>query len=159
MGTIWNEPAHFRVLLDALAGRRALVTTGHGVDPASLEPVPPGIRVERFVPQEEVLPQALAVVSHGGSGTMLGALAHGLPLVLLPQGADQFDNAEACRRAGVGIVLSPHEVAAASVRAAVEQVIDEPEYAAAAARVADEIAAMPSPERAARAVEEHAARR
>ena len=158
MGTVWNEPAQFRILLDALAGRTALVTTGLGVDPAMLEPVAPGIRVERFVPQEEVLPRARAVVSHGGSGTMLGALAHGLPLVLLPQGADQFDNAEACRAAGVAIVLMPAEADAGSVRASLDRVLDEPEYAAAAGRLAEEIAAMPPPADVAIAVEEHMTR-
>ena len=60
----------------------------------------PSVRVERFVPQEDVLPACAAAVVHGGSGTTLAALAHGLPLVLVPQGADQFENAARVEAAG-----------------------------------------------------------
>lgn len=155
MGTIWNDAAHFRLLLEALAGLTALVTTGHGVDPAGLGAVPDGVRVERFVPQDEVLPDATAVISHGGSGTTLGALAHGLPLVLVPQGADQFDNAVLCREAGVAIVLPP-DADAASIRAALDRVLDEPGFRERAEELAAEIAAMPSPDEVAERVEAHA---
>jgi UDP:flavonoid glycosyltransferase YjiC (YdhE family) len=155
MGTVWNDPAHFRLLLEALAGRPALVTTGDGVDPASLGIVPDGVRVERFVPQEEVLPSATAVISHGGSGTMLGALAHGLPLVLLPQGADQFDNAERCVEAGVALALGREETDADAIRSALERVLGEPSFADAAQRIAAEIEAMPTADEVAQAVEEH----
>jgi UDP:flavonoid glycosyltransferase YjiC (YdhE family) len=156
MGTIWNEPTAFRVLLDALAGLPAVLTTGRGVTVPG--PLPGGVLVAEFLPQDEVLPHARAVVSHGGSGTMLGALAHGLPLVLLPQGADQFDNAAACVEAGAALALLPGGVDAASVRAALERVLAEPSFAAAARRVAAAIAEMGSPEEVARAVEDHLAR-
>jgi UDP:flavonoid glycosyltransferase YjiC (YdhE family) len=155
MGTVYNEPQAFRMLLDALDGHPALVTTGRGgsVDGA----VPKGVRVAEFVPQEEVLPHARAVVSHGGSGTMLGALAHGLPLVLAPQGADQFDNAVLCERAGVALVVLPEEASAARLRAALDRVLEKPSFAEAAERVAAEIAAMPSADEVAQRVETHAA--
>jgi UDP:flavonoid glycosyltransferase YjiC (YdhE family) len=155
MGTIFNEPQAFRTLLDALDGRPALVTTGRG---GSVDgPVPKGVRLAEFVPQEEVLPHARAVVSHGGSGTMLGALAHGLPLVLVPQGADQFDNAVLCERAGAALVVMPEEASAARIRAALDRVLEEPSFAEAAGRVAAEIAAMPSADEVAQRVEAHAA--
>ena len=86
MGTVYNEPELFRPLLDGLDGHgSALVTVGRNVEPEALGPLPPRVRVERFVPQAHILPRSAAVVSHGGSGTTLGALAHGLPLVLVPQ--------------------------------------------------------------------------
>ena len=50
---------------------------------------PAHVRAERFVPQSEELPHCDLVISHGGSGSVLGALAHGLPQLLLPLGADQ----------------------------------------------------------------------
>jgi UDP:flavonoid glycosyltransferase YjiC (YdhE family) len=141
MGTIFNEPQAFRVLLDALDGRPAVVTTGRGgrID----GPVPDGVLVAEFVPQEELLAHARAVVSHGGSGTMLGALAHGLPLVFVPQGADQFDNAALCEAAGVAVTVLPGEADGPGIRAALDRVLEEPSFAAAARRVAAEIAAMP----------------
>ena len=104
MGTVFNRPASFAPLVDGLAsaGVGALLTVGRNVDPSELGDVPQAIRVERFVPQGQVLASCAAVVSHGGSGTLLGTLAAGLPLVILPQGADQFENAARCERAGAG---------------------------------------------------------
>lgn len=159
LGTIFNEPTLLRPLLDGLDGvPAALVTIGRNVDPAEIGPVPAQIRVERFVPQAHVLPRCAAVVSHGGSGTTLGALAHGLPLVLVPQGADQFDNAARCAAAGVAVVVKPDELTADAVRAALRRVLDEPTFAAAARELQAEIEAMPTPEEVAEAVEAHAAR-
>ena len=104
-----------------------------------------------------MLPRSAAVVSHGGSGTTLGALAHGLPLVLVPQAADQFDNASRAEAAGAAIVLRPGEVTAASVSAALERVLGKPAFAQAARRLAAEIEAMGTVEETAGAVEEYVA--
>jgi UDP:flavonoid glycosyltransferase YjiC (YdhE family) len=159
LGTIFNEPTLFRPLLDALDGDvSALVTSGRDVDPAALGPVRQRVRIESFVPQAHVLPHCAAVVTHGGSGTTLGALAHGLPLVLVPQGADQFDNAARCVAAGVAVVLEPDELTADAVRAALRRVLDEPSFGAAARALQAEIEAMPAPEEAASAVEAYVSR-
>ncbi len=136
----------------AAAGAGVFVTTGPDVDPAALGDLPPTVTAERFVPQAEVLPRCAAVVSHAGSGTVFGALAHGLPQVLLPQGADQFGNAAATDAAGAGVAFMGGVPARDELTAAVARVLAEPSYAAAAARVAAEIAAMPGPEEAAAAV-------
>lgn len=123
-----------------------VVTAGTNNDPADLEPVPANALIARFVPQAELLPRCSAVVHHAGAGTMFGALAHGLPAVAIPQGADNFTLAEALRKAGVARVLMPGTVSAGAVREAVQSVLDDPSYAVAARRTADEIAAMPGPE-------------
>jgi MGT family glycosyltransferase len=155
LGTVFNERTAFRPLLEALDGLRvpALVTVGRDGDPAALGAVPARVRVERFVPQGHVLPRCAAVVCHAGSGTVLGALAAGVPLVLLPQGADQFENAARCERAGVAVVLWPGEVNAATVGAALRDVLASPELAGAARALADEIAGLPDADEAAAAVE------
>ena len=157
MGTVFNRPASFAPLVDGLAsaGVGALLTVGRNVDPSELGDVPSAIRVEQFVPQGQVLASCAAVVSHGGSGTVLGTLAAGLPLVLLPQGADQFENAARCERAGAAVVLAPDEVTGDAVAAAVRLVLSEPAYAEAARVIAAEFAAMGTAEEAAGAVEEH----
>lgn len=146
LGTIFGRASLFRLLLDAFADADCdvLLTVGHRVDPAELGPLPANATVERFVPQADVLPRASVVVAHGGSGSTLGALAHGTPLLLVPQGADQFENAAACADAGAAIMLRPPEQDAVNLRAALEQVLEEPSYAAAARRIAAEIAAMPT---------------
>jgi UDP:flavonoid glycosyltransferase YjiC (YdhE family) len=161
MGTVFNRPASFAPLVEGLAsaGVGALLTVGRNVDPSELGDLPPSIRVERFVPQAHVLASCAAVVSHGGSGTLLGTLAAGLPLVLIPQGADQFENAARCERAGAAVVLPPDEVTGDAIAAAVQLVLSEPRYAEAARTIAAEFAEMATPEEAAAAVEEHAAPR
>lgn len=158
LGTVFNGPEVFRPLLDALDGSiSALVTTGRNVDPLSLGRWSPNVRVERFVPQAQVLPRCAAVVAHAGSGSVLGALAHGLPLVLVPQGADQFDNAARCAAAGAAVVIRPEELTADAVRLALRRVLDEPSFAEAARRVQAEIQAMPSAEEVAARLEAHVA--
>jgi UDP:flavonoid glycosyltransferase YjiC (YdhE family) len=65
-----------------------VVTVGEHIDPAEFEPQPTHIRIERFIPQSTLLPNCDLVVSHGGSGSVVGALAHGLPAILIQMGAD-----------------------------------------------------------------------
>ena len=101
--------------------------------------------MESWVDQAEVLGRCSAVVSHGGSGTFLGALARGLPQLCLPQAADQFRNARAGLRAGAALSLEPDEVSPRAVRAAVGRLLAEPGLRAGAGRLAAEIDGMPSP--------------
>ena len=123
-----------------------VATVGHNLDPAELGPQPANVRLERYLPQAEVLPHCRAVVSHGGSGSILGALAHGLPSVLLPMGADQPQNAARCEELGVARVVDAVSATPETVRDAVTDVLSDPGYRAAAGRIADEIAALPAPE-------------
>lgn len=101
--------------------------------------------VTRFIPQADVLPRCRAVVSHGGSGTLLAALAHGLPSVLIPLGADQLVNASRAKELGLARVLHAIDATPADVRAAVEDALANP---APALGLRDEIAALPGPESA-----------
>jgi UDP:flavonoid glycosyltransferase YjiC (YdhE family) len=101
-------PALYRQAIDALAPLpiRLLVTLGDAPDPSALGPVPGNVHVARWVPQEAVLPHTSVAVSHGGFGSTLGALAHGVPLVVLPLfSIDQWVNGEAVQRVGAGTVL------------------------------------------------------
>jgi UDP:flavonoid glycosyltransferase YjiC (YdhE family) len=82
------------------------------------------------------------LVDHAGAGILLAGFRHGLPQLLLPQGIDQFGNAEAAERAGAGLALT--EVTAEAVAGAAQRLLDEPGFAAAARAVQDDIAAMPS---------------
>jgi UDP:flavonoid glycosyltransferase YjiC (YdhE family) len=147
LGTIITDLSVYQLVLAALAGRDAdvLVTTGRQNDPAELGAVPGNVRVERYVPQAEVLPRSALVVTHGGSGSMLGALAHGVPMVVVPRQADQFENAAAVVAAGAAEALLPDDLTPDAVQLAVETVLREPRYREAAQGLAAEIAAMPSP--------------
>jgi UDP:flavonoid glycosyltransferase YjiC (YdhE family) len=148
MGTVFNDPQPLCVVVAALRDLdvRGLVTVGPKADPAVVGAQPAHVRVEQYVPQTRVLPHCDVVVSHGGSGTVLAALALGLPQVCLPQGADQFLNAAAISSAGVGISFAPGERNADAVREAVVRVLDDASFRDAAGRVRSSIAAMPSPD-------------
>lgn len=145
LGTAFNDPEDFRLILGALAelDGNVVATIGKDNDPAALGPLPANARVERYVSQSLVIRHADVVVSHGGSGAMLATFAAGLPAVVLPRAADQFENAGRCVELGAGVALLPGELTAAAVRGAVENVLGEPAYRSAARRLADEIAAMP----------------
>src|SRR6266508_924343 len=130
-----------------------LASLGPQRDPEELGPLPDNIRVERFVPQSEILARASAVVSHGGSGTVMGALAHGLPQVVIPMGADQPPNAARSEALGVARVLDPVTATPGAVREAVAAVLSDPAYRSAADVIKEEIAALPGPAQAVKLLE------
>jgi UDP:flavonoid glycosyltransferase YjiC (YdhE family) len=121
------------------------VTVGPQTDPAIFGIQPPHVRIERYVPQERVLPLCDVVVSHAGSGTMLATLSHGVPQLCLPQGADQFLNAPAVVSSGAGMSLLPGEATPAAIRDAVARLLGDASFGEAARRIARSIASMPSP--------------
>jgi UDP:flavonoid glycosyltransferase YjiC (YdhE family) len=130
-----------------------LLTVGSEIDPASCGPVSGHVHVERFVAQARVLPNVAVVVSHGGSGTVLGALAHGRPMVLLPIGADQPWNGDRCVAIGVARVLDSTLATAADIRMAVRDVLADPALKAAAETACGAMLAMPPPAAAVDAIE------
>ena len=148
LGTLSNgDSSIFRAAIDALADEPVgvIITVGAGNDPEVLGPPPPNTRIERFVPQAQVLPHCAAVVHHAGAGTMFGTLAHGLPALAIPQGADNFIHAELLAKAGAGLRLLPDEVSIEAVRDGVRSLLDDDSYRLAASDIANEIAGMPSP--------------
>jgi MGT family glycosyltransferase len=114
---------------------RGVVTTGRAVDPADV-PAPPGVRVVRAAPHRAVLAEAAVAVTHAGHGSVVKALAAGVPLVCLPMGRDQRDNTVRVLRLGAGVRLSP-KASAEQIAAAVGRVLDDPSYARAARRFAE----------------------
>jgi UDP:flavonoid glycosyltransferase YjiC (YdhE family) len=134
-----------------------VVTVGPDRDPAALGGQPSNVIVERYLPHALLLPMCALVVSHGGAGTMLAALSHGLPLLTVPQGADQYVNAEACSRRGVGRTVVTGDLTAARVGTEVRTLLGDPGYRTRAQEVQAEIAAMPAPEDIVRTLHYHAA--
>ena len=104
-------------------------------------------RVEfvEFTPLDRLLGDVDVVVTVGGAGTVLGALAHGVPLVMTPLGADQPLHAGRAQAAGAGIAFPLGECEPQRVAEAVSLVLRTPDYRQAARRVAAEISGMPSP--------------
>jgi MGT family glycosyltransferase len=125
---------------EALAGLEvnAILTLGPAVSAEAIR-VPSNVEVVSYAEHDELLPRCAAVVTHGGLGTTLRALAHGKPLLLLPLGRDQQFNAERVVELGAGLHLlsdaAPEEVASALV-----ELLAQPHFGAAAARAAAAIA-------------------
>jgi MGT family glycosyltransferase len=92
--------------IDALASLpvRGIVTTGQALDPSELRAAP-HVTVVASAPHSEVLKHTQVVLTHGGHGTVVRALAAGVPMVLMPQGRDQFDNAARVASRGAGITV------------------------------------------------------
>ncbi|MGQ0467316.1 MAG: glycosyltransferase [Sporichthyaceae bacterium] len=138
--------------IDELAGLdvQVLVTTGPSVDPADLKAADNTI-LARFVAHGEVLPKAAAVVAHCGLGTAMNSLAHGVPMVCVPQGRDQMFNAAMVARLGAGLAADLD--VPGTVARAVQQVLDDPAPRSAAGAFAQVIASCGGADAAVEALE------
>ena len=148
MGTVFNQAGDvFRTVLDGLREEalNVIVTVGPSGDPSDLGPQPENVHVERYIPQSHLLPFCDLFVSHGGSGALLGALSAGVPMLAIPQGADQFINAERVVEAGLGLRLLPSELSSEAVRRTARRLIDDVQFRDAARLQQAAIAEMPDP--------------
>jgi UDP:flavonoid glycosyltransferase YjiC (YdhE family) len=152
MGTVFANAELLRAAALEIAGSgcEVLVATGADMEPGALGSLPDVVHVEGEVPQAQVLPYVDLVVHHGGTGTVIGSLANGLPQVIAPRGADQFWNADHLAAEGACRVVPP-DAPAGAVAAAVSALKgpDSPEREA-ARRLGGVIAAMSGPELVAR---------
>jgi MGT family glycosyltransferase len=163
LGTVFNRTQDLlRLVVGALAeaGLEVVATTGVNVDPDSLDPLPPNVRVARYVTQSRLSPRVRAVVSHGGFNTVMSALSDGLPVCCVPLAADHPFNASRCVDLGVGTAvttLTPawgppianvKDVTAARVVEAVMPLLDDASYRSRAVAVAATLSALPGPEQA-----------
>lgn len=146
-GTKFGTPSLLRQAIAGLGALRAdvLVAAGSQLRQEEIGYVPPNVLVQRWVPQDDVLPHVDLVVSHGGSGTVLGALSNGLPQLMLPQGADQFSNARSVVESGAGRQLLPGQLTPEAVAAQARALLTDESARIAAGLLAREIAAQPAP--------------
>lgn len=158
MGTAFGSADVLRQAITGLSRLPAdvLVASGPSVPHADLGAVADNVTVLPWVPQAELLSHTDLVVHHGGSGTTFGSLGAGVPQLFLPQGADQFVNADMVAEAGAGTQLLGAEFDAEAVAAQANKLLTDDVYRGVAGRLADEIAAMPSPADVARRLPEFA---
>ncbi|WP_069385693.1 glycosyltransferase [Cellulosimicrobium cellulans] len=116
---------------------RGVVTTGQGLDPGAV-PGSASVSVVAAAPHRAVLRDAALVVTHGGHGTLLKALVAGCPVVVLPHGRDQADNAVRVTLRGAGVAV-PRRSSAGRIHRAVHRVLHDPSFARAAARLGDAV--------------------
>lgn len=139
---LWDQRGRIRNTLEALADEpvRVLVSAPQGAD---IAPLPDNAAVRGFVPHSLVLPGAAATVTHAGHGTVTASLAHGVPIVALPNPvADQPFLAAKLQELGAGIGLHG-EAGPEDIRMAIREVMRNVAYATAAENLAAEIRAAP----------------
>lgn len=146
-GTQTVQPGLYRQAVAGLAGLPVDVLVAAGSQAAwdEIGTVPANVTLHRWVPQDDLLRHVDLVVSHAGSGTVLGALANGLPQLLLPQGGDQFSNARSVVQAGAGRQMLPGQLTPYAVAAQARALLADKAARLAAASLAREIAAQPAP--------------
>ena len=171
LGTVFNGRLDgHRKIVEALASADLdlLMSIGSKHDPEALGHLPAHVHVERYLPQTALLPLCDVVVSHVGRGTMMEALANGVPVCCVPLAADQPGNAAQVVASGTGLSCATRSDAVPAgpgpvvdldlltpsmIHANVLRLLDEPTFRARAREVQAEIAAMPGPGYAAEVVE------
>ena len=133
--TFQDHAATLQRIVDALATLpvRGLVTTGPALASGAITPAP-NVVVVANAPHTAVLEHAAIVVTHGGHGTVVKALAADVPLVVLPHGRDQLDNAVRVTSRGAGVAVK-RTATSAMIAAAVRDVLHDQRYHDAAARL------------------------
>ncbi len=146
LGTVANRnPEVFRAILAGLRDEplNLILTVGRNQTPADFGPQPPHIHIERYIPQSLLLPHCALLISHAGFNTVVAGIAHGLPHLALPRGADQPDHARRVARLGIGQVITPDLLTPEAVHEAVHALLHEPAYRQRAEALRDEMAALP----------------
>ncbi|HYE46904.1 MAG TPA: nucleotide disphospho-sugar-binding domain-containing protein [Caulobacter sp.] len=114
------------------------VVTLAGLDPADV-PGSDNVQVIASAPHNALMAQASVVITHGGHGTVMRALRHGLPMLVIPHGRDQAENAVRVGHRGAGLTLAP-AASDAEIAEAVARLLHEPAFADNARRLGDAIA-------------------
>jgi len=138
--TFQDQSAALRRVIAALGGLdvRAVVTTGPAIDVEALE-APENVHICRSAPHNQLLKQASLVITHAGHGTVIRSLAAGVPLVCMPMGRDQNDNAARVTARKAGVRVSP-KASARAIQRAVLKVLENPAYHEGAQRLGARIA-------------------
>lgn len=155
LGTVFNaKPEFYRLCCDAFAGRpyRVVLAIGQQTDPQLLGEIPANFIVRPYVPQLEILRRATLFITHGGMNSVNEGLAADVPLLLIPQAADQFLIARRVQRLGAGKTLSRRHLSAALLRANAEELLTNPAFRQRSARLGATLRAAGGPTAAADAI-------
>ncbi|MFJ2224897.1 macrolide family glycosyltransferase [Streptomyces anulatus] len=133
-----RRPEFYRQCLAAygdLPGWHVVLQIGRHTDPRELGDIPPGVEVHSWVPQRAILEQADAFVTHAGMGGCGEGLLAGVPMIAVPQGAEQFMNADRLVELGVARRIDTPDATADTLRAALNDLVTDPETARRSARL------------------------
>lgn len=149
LGTAYNF--HVQLLANLIGWLSRLpvsviCTAGPDADLRSFGSAPENIHLTDYLPLEQILPHCDAVVTAGGFNTVMGALQFGLPMIVLPIGADQPRNAGRVAALGAGVRIEAAAADRDTVTGALRALLVEPSYRVNAARIQERIERMPGPD-------------
>ena len=123
-------------------GHRAVLFTGSPEMRATLPtPLPPSMHAVEYAPHAAVFPRAAAVIHHGGIGTSTEALRAGRPMLVVPHGFDQYDNAERLKQLGVAHTLAARDYRCETAAPLLKDLLGDPGYGQRAWRRAEMVRA------------------
>lgn len=131
LGTVFNAKADFyRLCFEAFANldRRVVLAIGSKADLSLLGTIPANFIVRPYVPQLHILQRAALFITHGGMNSVSEGLAADVPLLLIPQAADQFLIARRIQRLGAGKTLQRNRLSADRLRAAASEMLTNPVF-------------------------------
>ncbi|MFD5625848.1 macrolide family glycosyltransferase [Streptomyces sp. NPDC127072] len=134
LGTVFNaNPRLLRGFATGLAplGGSVVISTGQ-TDPDALGALPANVVARRFVPQPEVLARAALFITHGGMNSVNEAMYAGVPMLVVPQGADQPMVARRVVELGAGLSIHTQDVTGNSVRVLARRLLDDSRFRTAA---------------------------
>ena len=132
LGTVFNDKADFyRTCFEAFVNseRKVVLAVGKRTNMAALGTIPDNFVVRAFVPQLELLQRAALLVTHGGMNSVSEALCYGVPLLVIPQTADQFLVGRRIQQLGAGKTLHRGSVTASKLQSLAEEILMQPAYA------------------------------
>jgi MGT family glycosyltransferase len=134
--TCQHQEEPLRRVAAALAGLtvEAIITVGPAVDPSAIDPAP-NVAVHHYIPHRSVLPDCALVVTHAGLGAVMASLAHGVPLLCMPMGREQHDNAARVAACGAGRVLGA-DAGVDEIRRTIREMLAVQDYRDSARRMA-----------------------
>ncbi|MFE6073766.1 macrolide family glycosyltransferase [Paenibacillus sp. NPDC057886] len=138
LGTIFNQALDFyKLCLEALGNTdyTIVMSVGNRTQITDLGAIPGNFIVKRYVPQMDVLQSAKLFITHGGMNSTNEGFYFGVPLIILPQSADQPIIAEQVVSRGAGISLQMQTLTANQLRKAVDHVLDAPSFEKAVANM------------------------
>jgi zeaxanthin glucosyltransferase len=144
LGTLVNGSKYvYRTILNAvrkLPAIQVVLSIGRNVEVDDLGPIPPNTLVVRSAPQIALLKRAKLCITHAGLNTTLESLAQGVPMVAIPMGYEQPGNAARIAYHGVGEVIEPDKLTAATLSHAIQRVLEDQSYREKARRMQKAIA-------------------
>ena len=138
LGTVFNDKADFyRMCYEAFAdiGRTVVLSIGKRTNIAALGTMPRNFIVQEFVPQLELLQRTALFVTHGGMNSVSEALYYGVPLIVIPQSADQNLVGQRIEQLGAGKALGRHSLTVQKLRSTAEDILANPTFQQASVRL------------------------